>query len=131
MLTPENCTRLCDDCPERYHEGSSHWDPVTGDLVVRRPNYINANFEFVSDPSETPDVDTQEFGVRFVDTEGNATSPLWNGTQLEDIAKCEGPVVTQRYGFLRRKKHYDCGAHAVRLSEFRERMKEPSSYWSI
>jgi hypothetical protein len=123
MLAPGNCIRLCPDCPIRAFEGTSEYDPVTGDLVSRQPHYINARLEFVRDPFETPDIPTQEFGVAFVDTEGNKTSAFMPGVQLEDIAACDKPVVTSRSGFLYRKKHYDCGAQALKLAGLRKNLK--------
>ena len=124
MKTAEGCVRLCADCPNREMEGTSDWDPVTGDLVAREPRYMNARYEFVRDAAETPDVPTQEFGVNFVDTEGNKTYGFMAGVQLEDIAACEAPVVAGRGGFLKRKKYYDCGAQAEKLAVFREQVKK-------
>lgn len=123
MITPENNIRLCDDCPNRAFEGLSSFDPVTGDLVGKDARYLNARLEFIGDPNETPDVPAQEYATRFIDTEGNKTAAFLPGVQLEEIATCEGPVVTGRSGFLSRKKHYDCGAQAVRAQVLREKFQ--------
>lgn len=123
MLTTENCVKLCSDCPNRAQEGTSEQDPVTGDLVGRTPRYMNARLELVQSPDETPDIPTQEFGVYFIDSAGNRTSPFLPGVQLEDIAACDRPVVSSRIGFLR-KKQYDCGAQALKLVAIRERVKK-------
>jgi hypothetical protein len=123
MKTPEGCVRLCAYCPNREFEGTSKYDPVTGDLVEREPHYMNARLEFVTSPDETPDIPTQEFGTAFIDTEGNRTSAFMPGVQLEDIAACDKPEVSGRYGFLWLKKRYDCGAQAVKLAAFREKMQ--------
>jgi hypothetical protein len=124
MKTPDGLIRLCDNCPERGMEGTSSLSPVTGDLVDKESRYINARFEFVSDPSETPDVPVQNYGSTFIDTNGNQTGAFFAGVELDDIADCEGPVVAGRSGFLKRNRHYDCGAQALKLAEFRSRLKE-------
>ncbi len=121
MLNSENCILLCSNCPNRDYEGTTIHDPITGSLVSRQPKYMNARLEFVKDPTETPDIPTQEFAVTFVDTEGNRTSPFLPGVELSDIASCDKPVVSKRSGFMHRKKHYDCGAQALRLLELRKR----------
>ena len=123
MLTPENCVRLCADCPNRAWEGTSEDEPVTGDLVGRQPRYMNARFEFVRSPDDTPDVPTQELGTVFVDAEDNRTMAFLPGVQLEDIAACEKPVVVGRSGFLYTKRQYDCGAQALRLMALRDRIR--------
>ncbi|MBP7806917.1 hypothetical protein KA047_00280 [Candidatus Saccharibacteria bacterium] len=122
MLTPENCIRLCADCPNREDEGIVGGEPITGDLVVRGARYINARLEFLRDPSESPDVPVQEFGAYFIDSEGNETAPFLPGVQLEDVAACDKPVIAKRNGFLGRKKYYDCGAQAEKMQALRKRV---------
>ena len=123
MKTPEGCIRLCDNCPQREFETPAG-EPTTGDLITHEPHYLNARLEFVRDASETPDVPTQEYAVRFVDTDGNKTGPFLGGVQLEDIAGCDRPVVIGYEGRIRRKAVYDCGAEAVRMAAFRARLNE-------
>ena len=123
MLTPEGCIRLCSNCPNRELEGTSEYSPATGDLVEDRSRYLNQHLEFVQDPTETPDVPTQVYATQFVDTEGNRTAAFMPGTQLADIAVCEGPVVSGRSIFFLRGRHYDCGAQALQLYEYRQRRK--------
>lgn len=100
MITSESCIRLCPDCPNRQLEGTSQYDPITGDLIDRKARYMNARLEFISGPEETPTVPAQEFAVRFIDTEGSQTAAFLPGTQLEDIASCKGRVVASSYGFF-------------------------------
>jgi len=123
MLTPENRIRLCEDCPNREDEGTSEYDPITGDLVDRRPRYMNARAEFIQSPAETPEVPSQEFATIFVDTEGNQTSAFLPGVKLEDIGSCEKPIVSGRGGFMYRKKYYDCGAQALKLCILRKKLE--------
>lgn len=61
---------------------------------------MNARFEFVNDPSQTPDVPTEELGTAFVDTGGNTTAAFLPGVQLEDIAACDKPVLSPAQQFL-------------------------------
>ena len=124
MLSVNGCPRLCSNCPNREVEGFYDHDSATGDLVARQSQYMNARFEFVKDEGETPDIPTQEFATTFVDAQGNKTMAFLPGVQLEDIAACEQPVVGSRSGVLWRKKHYDCGAQAVKLHQMRKRLKE-------
>lgn len=86
---------------------------------------MNARLEFVGDPSETPDIPSQEFGVRFADTDGNLTQAFLPGVQLSDISSCEGPVALPRSGLFR-KRAYDCGAQALKLYELRQRLNKRS-----
>lgn len=126
MKSPEGHTRLCNNCPHRQWEGSELNDPATGNLVDTKNRYLNAQFLFINDPSETPGVPADHFSTTFIDEEGNRTASLFPGTTFEDIATCNGPAVTsvERVRLFKRKKNYNCGAEAVRLVAFWDRMNK-------
>jgi hypothetical protein len=45
------------------------------------------------------------------------TGPFMPGTELDDIAACDGPTVIGRTGIFGFKKEYGCGADAEALKD--------------